>query len=229
MKTTNFLLSFLLILCISCQTEKKEATAANPTKAENFTSNDYQDLVTLFKEWRTFENPPLRDGAPDYTAETFEKRWPRFKELQSKLQSIDTTNWSVENQVDWMIVWAEMNGYDFNHRILKPWVRDPAFYKTIWANRSDVPAHEGPTNHGTVDLWTYSFPLSTKERTRLLTDLKVIRPFNTQAKKNLTGNARDLWVTGIRDIQNQSSVLTELKTELPLKMTQNWFPLSKMP
>lgn len=217
MKTTNFLLSFLLILCISCQTEKKEATAANPTKAENFTSNDYQDLVTLFKEWRTFENPPLRDGAPDYTAETFEKRWPRFKELQSKLQSIDTTNWSVENQVDWMIVWAEMNGYDFNHRILKPWVRDPAFYKTIWANRSDVPAHEGPTNHGTVDLWTYSFPLSTKERTRLLTDLKVIRPFNTQAKKNLTGNARDLWVTGIRDIQNQSSVLTELKNRTSVK------------
>jgi hypothetical protein len=21
-----------------------------------------------------------------------------------------------------------MNGYDFNHRILKPWVRDPAYY-----------------------------------------------------------------------------------------------------
>lgn len=217
MKTTNFLLSFLLMLCISCQTEKKEATAVNQTQIKNFTSNDYQDLVALFKAWRTFENPPLRDGAPDYTAETFEKRWPRFKELQSKLQSIDTTNWSVENQVDWMIVWAEMNGYDFNHRILKPWSRDPAFYKTVWANRSDVPAHEGPTNHGTTELWTYTFPLSSEERSKLLSDLKVIAPFNTQAKKNLTGNARDLWVTGIRDIQNQSSVLTELKKRTSVK------------
>lgn len=35
----------------------------------------YQDLVTLFHEWRAFEAPPLRAGAPDYTAETFEKRW----------------------------------------------------------------------------------------------------------------------------------------------------------
>jgi len=56
-----------------------------------------------------------------------------FKELLSSLQAIDTTNWSVENQGDWMIVWAEMNGYDFNHRILKPWVRNPAFYKALCA------------------------------------------------------------------------------------------------
>ena len=196
---------------MSCQTEKKESTAETPTKTENFASNEYQDLVALFKEWRTFENPPLLDGAPDYTAETFEKRWPRFKELQASLQAIDTTNWSVENQVDWMIVWAEMNGYDFNHRILKPWVRDPAFYKAVWTYKSDVPAHEGPTNHGTTELWTYTFPLSTEERARLLSDLKKITPLNTQAKKNLTGNARDLWVTGIRDIQNQSMVLSELK------------------
>ena len=90
MKTTTTLLSFLVMLLMSCQTEKKESTAETPTKTENFTSNEYQDLVALFKEWRTFETPPLLDGAPDYTAETFEKRWPRFKELQASLQAIDT-------------------------------------------------------------------------------------------------------------------------------------------
>ncbi len=211
MKTTNIILAFLFVLLLSCKTDKEESNPEISTKTENFTSNEYQDLVALFKEWRTFENPPLLDGAPDYTAETFEKRLPRFKELQASLQAIDTTNWSVEHQVDWMIVWAEMNGYDFNHRILKPWVRDPAFYKAVWTAKSDVPAHEGPTNHGTTELWTYDFPLSTEERSRLLSDLNKITPLNTQAKKNLTGNARDLWVTGIRDIQNQSVVLTELK------------------
>ena len=40
-----------------------------------------------------------------------------------------------------------MNGYDFNRRVLKSWERDPAFYQTIWMYQSDVPAHEGPTNH----------------------------------------------------------------------------------
>jgi len=217
LKTTNLLIALVTAFLLSCQSEKKEETTQNQTNTENFTTNDYQDLVDLFKTWRAFENPPLRDGAPDYTAETFEKRWPKFKALQSNLKSIDTTDWPVEHKVDWMIVWAEMNGYDFNHRILKPWVRDPAFYKNVWTYKSDVPAHEGPTNHGTTELWTYTFPLSSEERSRLLSDLRVIMPLNAQAKKNLTGNARDLWVTGIQDIQDQSSVLTDLKSSASVK------------
>ena len=217
MKITTVILPLLLTLFMSCKTDNKEKTTATQNQTENFTSNEYSALVALFKEWRTFEKPPLLDGAPDYTVESFEKRWPRFRDLQSRLQSIDTTNWSVENQVDWTITWAEMNGYDFNHRILKPWFRDPAFYKSVWSDRSDVPAHEGPTNHSTTELWTYTFPLTTKERFRFLTDLKIIVPLNTQAKKNLTGNARDLWVTGIRDIENQSVVLNKLKKQAYIK------------
>ena len=213
MRTTTALLPLLLMLFFSCQTDKKERTRETQTKIENITSNDYLDLVALFKEWRTFEKPPLLSGAPDYTAETFENRWPRFSDLQTRLQAIDTTNWPVEKKVDWMIVWAEMNGYDFNHRILKPWARDPAFYKSVWTYRSDVPAHEGPTHHGTTELWTYTFPLSKDERQRLLSDLKFIAPLNAQAKQNLTGNAKDLWVAGIREIQHQTADLEELKRQ----------------
>ncbi len=217
MKITTIILSLFLTLFLNCQPDKKESATDTQTNIKKFTSNEYPDLVALFKEWRTFEKPPLLDGAPDYTEKTFGKRWSKFKELQSGLQSIDTTNWPVENQVDWMIVWAEMNGYDFNHRVLKPWERDPAFYKSVWTYRSDVPAHEGPTHHGTTELWTYTFPLSTKERARLLTDLKVIAPLNDQAKKNLSGNARDLWITGIRDIQYQSLDLNDLKEQATIK------------
>ena len=214
----------LIILFLSCQSEKKQDSKAEDDTESNVKSqlqleisNDYQGLVQLFKAWRTFENPPKLDGAPDYTKTTFEKRWPTFKDLQSQLKAIDTTNWSIEQQVDWMIVWAEMNGYDFNHNILKPWVRDPAFYKSVWEYRSDVPAHEGPTHHGTTELWTYTFPLSAEERARFITDLKVISPLNKQAQQNLTGNAKDLWITGIRDIQYQSVVLTDLKKKPEIK------------
>ncbi len=171
----------------------------------------YESLVNLFKEWRTFETPPLGDGAPDYTKVTFEQRWPNFKELQKKLQSLDTTAWTIPNQVDWHIVNAEMNGYDFNQRVLQPWARDPAFYKTIWTDRSDVPAHEGPTHHGVLDLWTYEFPLNKENQKKLLSELKVIPAINEQAKLNLTGNAKDLWIAGIRDIQTQSDNLEEMK------------------
>ena len=174
-------------------------------------TTQYDDLVTLFKQWRTFERPPVKDGAPDYTDKTFKKRWTDFKVLQEKLQAIDTANWPIPHQVDWYIVWAEMNGYDFNHNVLKPWTRDPAYYKSLWMYRSDVPAHEGPTHHMTTELWTYEFPLSEIERKRLLSDLAVIVPLNEQAKKNLTGNAKDLWVAGIRDIESQSKNLESIK------------------
>jgi hypothetical protein len=214
-KTTIFTLTFLMLFFISCQETKKDSEALNNIKVT--TTNNYQGLVSLFKQWRTFEKPPLLDNAPDYTAETFEKRWPEFIVHQEQLKAIDTTNWPVEHKVDWMIVWAEMNGYNFNHRILKPWARDPAFYKNVWNYKSDVPAHEGPTNHGTTELWTYTFPLTSQERTRLLTDLKVIEPLNNQAKQNLTGNAKDLWITGIRDIQSQSATLTNLKEKSEIK------------
>lgn len=173
-------------------------------------SNNYSVLVSLFKEWRAFEKPPLRNGAPDYTLETFNKRLPVFKKLQQKLKDIDTSAWRIENKVDWMVVWAEMNGYDFNFRILKPWTRDPAFYKTIWTERSDVPAHEGPTNHAVIDIWKYTFPLSLSDKNKLIEQLHVIEPLNEQAMLNLTGNAKELWVAGIRDIKTQVDDLNEL-------------------
>ncbi len=103
-----------------------------------------------------------------------------------------------------------MNGFDFNHRVLKPWARDPAFYQSIWMARSDVPAHEGPTHHAVTELWTYEFPLTEAEEQRLIADLSVIPPLMRQAQKNLTGNARELWIAGIRNIRSQRADLDEI-------------------
>jgi len=176
----------------------------------NAQNNGYEQLLDLFKEWRAFENPPMLNGAPDYTLKGRNARLPGFKTLQNRLMAIDTTGWAVPQQTDWKIVWAEMNGYDFNHRILKPWERDPAFYKSVWTYKSDVPAHEGPTHHATTELWMYRFPLSKEDRKSLMTSLKVIPAINKQAQTNLTGNARDLWVAGIRDIETQVTDLERI-------------------
>ncbi|MBL7472933.1 hypothetical protein [Robertkochia sediminum] len=185
-----------------------------PLHAQNALSGgeSHPELVTLFKAWRAFENPPLKDGAPDYTQATFEKRWPEFQKLRAQLKGINRENWTVPQQVDWHIVWAEMNGYEFNQHVLKPWERDPAFYKSIWMSRSDVPAHEGPTHHAVTEVWQYDFPLSEANREKFLNSISIIPALNTQAKTNLTGNARDLWIAGIRDIETQVSDLTQLKT-----------------
>lgn len=174
-------------------------------------SKGIQSLDTFFTQWRSFETPAIVNGAPDYTQASFDKRQKKFKTLVAQLNAFEIDDWPVENQVDWQIIRAEMNGYDFNYRILKPWQRDPAFYKTIWTYKSDVPAHEGPTHHKVTELWTYTFPLSKTEETRLMIDLAVIKPLNEQAKVNLTGNARELWIAGIRDIDAQLSTLKKLQ------------------
>ncbi|NNF56877.1 MAG: hypothetical protein HKN04_01420 [Rhodothermaceae bacterium] len=168
-------------------------------------------MLDLFSEWRAFEQPPLLYGAPDYTAETFAARMAPFRALRARLDGIDTTGWSVPQQVDWHLVRAEMNGFDFNHRVLKPWARDPAFYQSIWPYRSDVPAHEGPTHHAVTELWTYDFPLSAAEEDRLVADLRVIPPLMRQARQNLTGNARELWIAGIRNIRAQRAYLGTIR------------------
>lgn len=175
---------------------------------------DHKDLVELFQDWRAFETPPTLNGAPDYTAATFEKRHAELAAYQERLKAMDTNAWSVADKADWHILRAEMNGFDFNHRVLKPWVRDPAFYKSIWTDRSDVPAHEGPTHHAVTELWTYAFPLTVEAEQRLVADLAVIPPLMAQARQNLTGNARDLWVAGIRDIRNQKNDLATLSQRL---------------
>ena len=122
-------------------------------------SNNYDDLIDLFKEWREFETPPLLYGAPDYTDKRFNNDQKKYKELRNSLDQFEIDDWSISNQIDWHIIRAEMNGYDFNFRVLMPWKRDPAFYQTIWMRQSDVPAHEGPTNHGVLEYWMYDLPL----------------------------------------------------------------------
>ena len=173
----------------------------------------YLELEQLFKDWRTFETPPTYEGAPDYRNATFIKRDTDFMALQERLNSIDIATWPIPKQVDWHIVKAEMNGYDFNQRILKPWERDPAFYKTIWTSRSDVPAHEGPTHHAVLEVWQYEFPLSKEKSKEFIAQLNVIPSLNLQAKTNLTGNAKDLWIAGIRDIRTQVTDLNNLKSK----------------
>ncbi|MGI9223686.1 MAG: hypothetical protein ACR2QX_04345 [Woeseiaceae bacterium] len=182
--------------------------SATPAMADN----NYNNLLKLFADWRKFETPPLLDGAPNYTTEEFEARQPQYLELRKRLEAFDIGDWPVPQQVDWHLVRAEMNGYDFNRRVLMPWARDPAYYNTIWMARSDVPAHEGPTHHAVVEVWTYDFPLSPDEERRLIDELSVIPPLMEQAQRNLTGNARDLWVTGLHDVRRDREDLKQLQS-----------------
>ncbi len=171
-------------------------------------------IEALFADWRAFETPPSHEGAPDYRAATFERRRGELARFRSRAAALAAGTLSTEARIDLALLRAEINGFDFNVRVLQPWVRDPAFYATVWTEQSDTPAHEGPTAHGLAELWTYSFPLSPQDETRLAGELRPIPAFLSQARGNLTGNARDLWTTGIGTMRGQASDLADLEAKV---------------
>ncbi len=184
--------------------------AAPAALAEAAAAPGYDAFARFFEEWRAFEHPPMKDGAPDYTAATFARRQQELKSYRDRLEAIDTSAWPVEQRVDQALVRAEINGFDFYARVLQPWARDPAFYLSVWPEQSDTPAHEGTVHHDVVELWTYSFPLSREAEAKLARELAIVPPLLAQARGNLTGNAHDLWVTGAGTMRGQVATLDEL-------------------
>jgi hypothetical protein len=174
----------------------------------------YDDLTSLFADWRAFQKPTLVDGVPDYTAAAMAAQRRELASYQRRLAAIDPSGWPVARQVDWHLVRAEMNGLDFDHRVLTPWANNPAFYVTVFPDRSDQPAREGPVAYGSVDLWRFSFPLTRERADELQAGVRIIPKLLTQAKSNLTGNGRDLWIYGARSIRRQASDLGELASHV---------------
>jgi hypothetical protein len=105
-----------------------------------------------------------------------------------------------------------MNGLDFFLRVLQPWSRDPGFYQTVFAEMSDVPAHEGSSAEPSIDLHNFTYPLSAADDARLTELLGAVPQLLADAKVNLAGSqAHDLWTYGNRAFIEQADVLAKLE------------------
>jgi hypothetical protein len=204
----NAVLVVLVGLAAGCHTPP----AAAPTAAR---STRYEDLTTLFREWRSFQQPKRVGGAPDYSAAAMAAQERDLAGFANRLAAIDPTGWPIPQQVDYYVVRAEMSGLDFDHRVLKPWANNPAFYVTVYGDESDQPAREGPLAAGGVDLWKYTFPLSAGDAAAIAAALQPIPKLLEQAKTNLTGNQKDLWIYGAKAVRAQSANLTSFAAKLP--------------
>ena len=172
------------------------------------------DLVSLFREWRAFQKPPRRDGVPDYTAAAMTAQQRALASWPRRLAAMDSSRWPIAQQVDLHLVRAEMNGLDFDHRVLRPWANNPAFYVTVFTSESDQPAREGPHADAAVEVWTYKFPLAEEDARRLGSELRVIPPLLQQARTNLVGTGKDLWTFGTQAVRQQSADLAELAAKV---------------
>ncbi len=170
----------------------------------------YDDLVTLFGEWREFAAPEYVGGVPDYSVGAMATQHAMLPRWRARLEALNPADWTVSQQIDWHLVRAEMQGLDFDHRVRRPWARDPAFYASIHAAESDVPAHEGPTIDSWIDLWTYEYPLSSEDAAELAERIGGVPELLSRARENLVGDAYDLWAAGLRSFRAQAADLDDL-------------------
>jgi hypothetical protein len=194
-------------------------------QAASAQARTYDQLLTLFTEWRAFEEPPQLNGVPDYSAATNAKRLAELRRLQDRLQAIDTSGWSIEERVDHHIVRAEMNGMEYHLRVLQPFARDPAYYASIIDAESDTPSKEGPVIHGAIKLYDYPVwprtvldtvsTLPPAQAGELSSKIRVIPQLLQAARVNLAAsNAKDLWVGGVRAFDEQSEALEQLASRV---------------
>ena len=203
---------FTAAACLLAAAALVAATAGNAPDPPR--SARYEDLLSFFREWRSFQKPKLVDGVPDYSASAMAAQNRELETWRRRLAAIDPGGWPVAHQADYRVVRAELSGLDFDHRVLKPWANNPAFYVTVFTEESDQPAREGPFALGAVELWTYQFPLTPERTAQMDAGIRAIPGLLAQAKTNLTGNARGLWIYGTKSIRQQSADLANLAAKL---------------
>ena len=191
--------SFLVCLTLChCSAENNDADVV--------ASSDYEDLVSLFNEFREFQRPKMTDGVPDYTAIAIEEQRRGLKEFQNRLAAIDIENWPVSQQVDYHLVRGEMNGMDFYQRVYKPWSRDPVFY---------LPSQGGAGPVMRMNLWIRGgLPLADDKVDEFRKTLQAIPKIYKQAEGNLTEAAGDLANIAIHYIDREASRYERLASSL---------------
>ena len=169
-----------------------------------------KDVATLFTQWREFQRPPRVGGVPDYSAKAMASQAKALQGWLARANALDVSSAPLPLRNDVKLIRAEMNGLDFDHRVLSPWTRDPSFYVTVFEEGSDQPAREAEWADAAVELWTLKFPLSADAERQLLEGLRVVPPLLTQARTNLTANTKDLWRMAGGPIGQQAAALTAL-------------------
>jgi len=172
--------------------------------------NKYIDLVQVFNELRMLQEPILNNGVPDYSIEAMAKQYSDLKDLKMQLILIDTSAWIVSNRVDYHLVKGEMAAFEFHHRTLKPWSRDPGFYSF----RSGDAGASMNVEHLMRPMYDIDVPLSKNMQDDIKILLEIVPEIFSQARKNLTNGSYDLAELAIRNGKNEAEMFLRIADDL---------------
>lgn len=170
-------------------------------------ASDHAALIGLYDEFRSLTQPEIKRGVPDYTPLAMERQLEALEALQARLEAIDDSGWPVSERADYMLVLAEMRGMEFQHRVLQPWKRDPAYY-------SVTNLGFGPKLHNAFDV--PQLPIAAPAVAQLKASLEAAPAILAQARRNLTDPHRDLAMLAIVQKDVEINVFSRLAEQARL-------------
>lgn len=131
------------------------ANAAAPAA----TDAGWDELVSIDEDLRALRSIERRDGVPALDEAALAARQQAVEDAQRRLAALDPQEWSVAGKVDFLLVWARANGLAFEHRVTRPWARDPIFHLGLVRRVPyvELPFADGDGDSGkTADDWRES-------------------------------------------------------------------------
>jgi len=132
-------------------------------------------LVRLADDLRRFRQPAVEEGVPDYSPAA-EQRWrDGLTTLRARHAAFRTSDWSVPDQVDHILVGTQLAALDFDIRVLRAWERDPSTWVDLV---SRIPYA--------------STPVPAAQRERVVQQLRAVPRILSEARTRLTRPSAEL-------------------------------------
>ncbi|MGP1283852.1 MAG: DUF885 family protein [Parasphingopyxis sp.] len=163
-------------------------------------------LVTLYASFRDAVEPRFDGAIADYSPQAMAARHAAALRHQAALEAMDDSGWPISRRVDYLLALAEMRSVDFQHRVIRPWARDPSFYSTLdigW----------GPKIAG-----AFAPPVLPIEDpvalARFSDSLRAVPALLDRARANLTDLRRDLVDLGIAHKRTEMRIFGQMERNL---------------
>ena len=136
------------------------------------------ELIQLTEEFRTILG--WGSGVPDY-AGTVGRQKEKLPEFRARLEALDTSDWSVHEKIDYLLLRSEMDRLEFDLHVWRQTSRNPSFY-VAQAIRNVGRHLTGGRRMYVPELMPY-----TKERAQTILQALADTPkFVAQGRRNLT-------------------------------------------
>lgn len=141
------------------------------------------ELVALFEDASALATPALIDGIPDYSARAIDRQRRSLAQLRQRLDALSPEDWALADQVDFLLLRAELDKLAYGINVYRAPSRSPNFYLSAI---SSFGMSSGATLSRLGSLVMQPPPFDAERAQAILDHMRRIPAILAQAKVNLT-------------------------------------------